>query len=188
MFRTTILFAVLIGFAHTGTVSADGAKIKPGEAPYEDALLATNKVASNTYIIKDAQTANKKFFGVNNPVGVGTELAIELKQGQKISITATVVGVNRQVTVVLLDPDGNIVHGTARLPDNATLTIPSVPSTGTYRIAIVSPTPGGYTVRAVGPSAEPTKAERTAKIARLKKDLAEEEAALKAMEEKEKKK
>jgi len=127
---------------------------------------------------------------VDTFAGYAAEVPISLKAGQKLSITATVIGKGRKVSVCLLDPTRKIVAASARSTavKSVQLTAEEVNATGRYTIAVISDQIGAFTVQTAGPSAE--KLDEKAledKIRQLKQDLKKAEDQLEALRKKQKK-
>ena len=122
---------------------------------------------------------------VDRYYGYATDITVSLKAGQSISISATVVGQGRKVSVALQDPTGKIIAATQRNTAIKTvqLTVGEVPATGKYKIAVISDQIGAYSLRATGPSGEDTIEALEARISQLRKELAAAEAKLKALKE-----
>jgi hypothetical protein len=110
---------------------------------------------------------------------------VKLKAGQAIEIDATVVGSNRSIQIELVDPTGKPIESTfPKGRDSARLRVARVPASGEYRIVVGSNQIGAMTVRAKYDGPETDAASVRAKIERLKKELADAEAELKAIEAK----
>jgi RNA polymerase sigma factor (sigma-70 family) len=120
------------------------------------------------------------------PWGYATEVPVTLKAGQSVTVSATVVGKDRDVGVALIDPAGRVA-GTIRetLPVPARLTVEEVNASGKYTVAVVSSQIGPFTVRVTGPSDEESDAKKLEeRIKQLREDLADVEAKLKALKAK----
>lgn len=132
--------------------------------------------------LKDADRKN-----VNGLRGWGTEFTVDLKTGQSLTVTATVVGANRKVGMVLINPTGKSLETTKWGTGGNELKFGPVAATGQYTVVLVSTEIGNYSVAATDPTrpkAPPTEKELEEKIAKLKKELAEVEAELKKLKEK----
>jgi hypothetical protein len=120
--------------------------------------------------------------------GYGAEIPVSLKAGQEVSITATVIGTNRKVSVALQDPAGKIIAGSPRNnPKTVELRVEEVSTSGKYMILVMSDQIGAYTLRASGGSDTDTPESLQNKIKELEKELEAAKAKLKALEDKSKK-
>jgi hypothetical protein len=114
-----------------------------------------------------------------------TELSVSLKAGQNISISATVVGKDRQVMLFFYDPKGVFLDSSpVNTIKSAQLDYEEVSATGTYKIIVASPLVGPFTLRTSDPNkSDPDAKTIRARIEQLEKELAEERSKLKALEE-----
>jgi hypothetical protein len=129
--------------------------------------------------------ADKK--NVNGLRGWGTEFTVDLKAGQSLLVTATVIGAGRKVGFVLFDPTGKTLETTKWGTGANELKFGPVAATGQYTVVVISTQIGNYSITATDPTrpkAPPTEKELEEKIAKLKKELAEAEAELKKLKEK----
>jgi hypothetical protein len=102
-------------------------------------------------------------------------------------VTTTVVGKDRKVAVVLIDPSGTAIDGTELRPKAARAKFEEVSATGTYRLVVVSDRIGAFTLKVTGPPAPEADAAKLRKeIKELKALLAKKEEQLKALEAKKK--
>jgi hypothetical protein len=130
------------------------------------------------------------------PQAYVTEVTVDLKAGQSISISATVIGKDRKVALVLLDPkEGSkddrlrvavcIAANTQYSTKSATLECEEVNATGKYKILIISDRAGAFTIKATASSdKELDEKALKAKIEELEKELAETKKKLKALQDK----
>jgi RNA polymerase sigma factor (sigma-70 family) len=115
--------------------------------------------------------------------GYAAEVPVTLKAGQSVTVSATVVGKDRDVGVALIDPAGRVA-GTIQesVPFPARLTVEEVNANGKYTVAVVSSQIGPFTVRVTGPSDEESDAKKLEEqVKQLRQELTEVEARLKAL-------
>lgn len=127
-------------------------------------------------------------------------LPIQLKAGQPVTITATVIGQDRPVGVFILDPEGKRIQASEKeksafgfgtqvvLLSRKTAEIPieEVSATGKHTIIVVSNRVGAFTVQATSGSGDDRESlERELK--ELRRRVAEIAVKLKALDEKGKK-
>jgi hypothetical protein len=113
-----------------------------------------------------------------------TSMPVTLKAGQQIALTATVVGKDRKVGIILLDPTGKQISGnsTKFTTKTANLTYEEVPSSGKYTVILISDLVGPFTLRANGSvNGEGDIKALEARIADLEKELADARAKLKTL-------
>jgi hypothetical protein len=111
-----------------------------------------------------------------------TEIPLTLKAGQKLSITASVTGQKRSVSLALRDASGAIVEKIPWATKTAQLQIEEVSASGKFHILVFSDQIGAFTLRAAGPAAKAEKLDVAAleeKIKRLERELEETKALLK---------
>jgi HAMP domain-containing protein len=115
------------------------------------------------------------------------EVPVRLKAGQKIDLTATVVGTNRTVQLALVDPSGKFVETTyyGGKPKTERLVVPEVSSTGVYRVVVASNRIGEFTLTArfAGEADEIKTLE--AQVERLRRELKDAEERLERARKKE---
>lgn len=129
-------------------------------------------------------------------------IPITLKAGQGISVTATVTGTDRLVGMRVLDPQGKRIKeddlppaalknaqgeprgDTIVTPKTSDLAIKEVNASGKYTIIVVSNRIGGFTVQATSGSGDDDRKSLEKRLKDLKKEVAEIEAKLKALDEK----
>jgi hypothetical protein len=110
---------------------------------------------------------------------------VKLKAGQALEVDATVVGERRIVQVNLIDPTGRPIAFTSPIGrGSANLHVARVNASGDYKILVGSDQIGLLTVTAKYDAPGTDVATLRAKIERTKKELAEMEAELKALESK----
>ena len=119
--------------------------------------------------------------------GYAMDLPIKLKAGQSISMTATVTGKDRKVSMALSDPTGTIIAATK--PSSAIksvqLTAEEVNANGKYMITVVSDRIGPFTLRVTGLSEDDLDIKGLEEeVQRLKQQLAQTEAKLEALKAK----
>ncbi len=120
--------------------------------------------------------------------GYAKEYVVKLKAGQSITLTATVLGVNRLVGVAIFDPAGRPIDAT-RDPSKAVkstqLAVEEVNATGEYKVFVGSEKIGAYTLLArfsVPQEVELKQLER--RLKQLKQEIADIEARLKTLKAK----
>lgn len=118
------------------------------------------------------------------------EVPVILKGGESITVAVTVVGKDRTVVAALQDPKGAVIGGSAvRETKTTRFTVTETNATGEYKIMIGSDLVGDYTLTVTGPAAERlNKKALEQRLERLKKEVQETEAAIRALEKKEEKK
>jgi hypothetical protein len=175
MYRTLVVAAAVTAAALlTPRAPADEGGITPGE-PFKGELTEKKGYPWPPYVDTFTEFA--------------TEVPIKLKGGQKIALSATVVGANRKVSVGLMDPSGKMIATSKRSTAVKTvqLTVDEVNATGTYKIVVLSDKIGDFTLRATGPSdAELDATKLEEEIKELKALLAKKEEQLKALKAKKK--
>jgi hypothetical protein len=121
------------------------------------------------------------------------EFTIDLKEGQTIVISATVVGKTRGVGLCLVNPSGVQLACIPAANENPALARKTVElkyeelsATGRYKIHVVSELVGGFTVRVTDPAAASDEKDIKAletRIETLEKELAEARAKLKKLKD-----
>jgi len=121
--------------------------------------------------------------------GYYTGIPVKLKAGDSISLNVTVIGKDRMVALVLIDPTGKLLHdsGAALAVKTAQLTFEEVNVTGTYLIVVLSDLAGPFTLIAASTEQELDKVALKSKIENLEKELAAAKAALETLEKSNKK-
>lgn len=176
MIRTAIV-VVAVGMAVmiSPSTRADDDPIQPGDK-FEGRLT---KMISSPWL---------KY--VDTFYAYGTDVPIRLKAGQRISITATVTGTGRKVSVALLDPDGKMIAASERNTAVTAVMLPvkEVNDTDTFMIRVMSDQRGVFSVETSGPVA--TKLDEEAlekKIKQLEQELKKAKEQLEALRKKRKK-
>lgn len=175
MFRKfLVVTATLCAGLHVTPLAAQSGKSKPAE-PLKGQI--------------DGEPTIVLLYQGLNTQGYATEVPIKLKAGLPVTVSVTVVGANRLVGATLLDPKKVLIGGSKALGAKTTrFTVDETNANGEYKIQIVSNLIGGYTLTVSGEAAEGfNKKALELNIERLKKELAEAEAALKALDKKEEK-
>jgi hypothetical protein len=174
MLRTAIAnLALFIGVLTFLTPEIRGADpIAPGEK-YEGELSKADKSATTWLNYVDS------FYGYI------ADIPIKLKKGESTTISVTVDGEKRKVSVAVLDPDDVMLVASKRDVDveSTKIELKRVGATGEYKIRIVSDRGGGYTVSTSGPANRPIMGEKeiAEKIKNLKAEIQELEGLLKAI-------
>lgn len=130
-------------------------------------------------------TANsKKILVAQNDWHFSTEMLVSLKAGQSISISATVIGKDRLVTLFLADPTGKNLANSRSTGKTGQLNFEEVSATGKYTIMVGSNLIGPFTLRVTDPSnADGDIKALETRIEQLRKELAAAESKLKALKE-----
>ena len=110
MLRMSILILSMVGIGLLTSAS-------PAEAP------ATMK-PGETY--KGKLQKKGKFGIINLPEGFLEGVPIKMKEGQGVTISVTVVGDGREVTIFLADPDNKVVKCSSLESGNAKITVKQV--------------------------------------------------------------
>lgn len=140
-------------------------------------------------VLSETKKKFGRLSGFMMPNGRAVEIPIQLKAGQALTVSVTVLGNDRQVGLILRDPTGQqiAISNSAELKSNELL-VEEVAASGTYKIVVVSDQIGRFTLRADS-AAEPGDVgvdedadALRAKIQRLKQELAEAEAKLNALQ------
>jgi len=115
-----------------------------------------------------------------------SEISIKLKEGQDITITATVKGTDRLVGMQFLDPTRRVIGNEKIFLSTRTskYTNEEVPVDGDYTIIVVSEGSGSFTLLATSDAMEDDREMLERELKELKKRVAEIEAKLKALEKK----
>jgi hypothetical protein len=119
--------------------------------------------------------------------GYAREYTVHLKAGQSITISASVLGVNRLVGVAIFDPEGRPIEATRELKNAVKATkivVEEVNATGEYKVYVGSEKIGAYTLKAefkTPPEVEREQLE--ARLKQLKAETATVEARLKVLKE-----
>jgi hypothetical protein len=183
MFRIALPVGLVL--ALSATLSAAPPLITVGEK-YEGEIKGDKKYFSNHF---PAGTTWAKNPAGGKPImsyGYASTVTVKLEAKQKVTLTATVEGAKRNVEIFVIDPSKTLIGATSLDEDSTSLTIERLAVTGTFTVVVYSQQVGEFNLK-ITTSDKPTAAELKEKIVRLKKELAEAEAALKALEEKEKK-
>lgn len=113
-------------------------------------------------------TVGKKFEGVLNEPSVYTdniddyrnsisgfisELYVQLKGGEPLTVTAEVVGDKRQVALLVEDPSEKRTVFGGYNPDRNTVSVKALNTTGKYKITVISDKIGDFNVKVVSPNA-----------------------------------
>jgi len=116
------------------------------------------------------------------------EIPVTLKAGQDLSITCTVVGKDRHVLLMLLDPKGKQIGVSTSGVKTTSLKVEEVSANGEYKIQVFTSLIGPYELWATAtPDDELDERKLEEKLKRLKKEVELTEARLKAIREKKKK-
>jgi RNA polymerase sigma factor (sigma-70 family) len=207
-----VLVVGLVGFGHTWVTyySAAGqpAKAAANAAPDPKPAAAAPRTASapapaelslrDTDPVKDPGPelkSGQKLEGEidlktneGNPGGEGFTVGyrvvvpITLKAGANVSASATVVGANRKVGLLLKDPTGKTLGSSKMDPRTARLNVWEVNATGKYTIHVYSDLIGPYTLWVADTMDELDKKALEEQISRLEKELAVLREKLKAKE------
>lgn len=132
MFRTFLVVAAVVVVAFlTPTINADEpGKFKVGE-PYKGEVGETIKYAPG-------------YAAPSNASGYQAEIPVTLKAGQDISITCTVVGKDRHVLLILLDPTGKQIGLSKSGVKTTSFKVEEVSATGEYKIQVFTSLIGPY--------------------------------------------
>jgi len=159
--------ALMAGFSRPA-LSQDSPELEPG-IKAEGEVTDKDDVAVQGFPIK----------------GYAKEYVVKLKAGQSITLTATVLGVNRLVGVAIFDPAGRPIDAT-RDPSKAIkstqLAVEEVNATGEYKVYVGSEKIGAYTLLArfsVPEEVERKQLER--RLQQLKQEITEIESRLKSL-------
>jgi hypothetical protein len=153
------------------------------QAAHADTNIIIGKKFEGELTLPQTRISNVDEFR-NTALGYATQLTVALKAGQEILITAQVVGKERKVGILLEDPAGARVVYTNFKEQRVVLSAEEVSATGKYKITVISDRIGPFTLKATDPakddedSADVLALEETVK--RLRKELEEAEAKLKA--------
>jgi hypothetical protein len=170
MFRSkSLIVAWIMALLYPNLALGDDSKLIPGE-----------KLVGEVEREKKAYTWN----GVIGYSGYISEIPIELRAGQKITIDGTVTGTGRKISIALVDPTGQVVFTSKHSEVSKTqLIMPEVGATGKYTIKLISDQIGQFTLQATGPSMHQLdKMALKEKIARLEEELIKAKKQLEAME------
>jgi hypothetical protein len=166
MFRTFVPFAVaaLGGLCASG-IAAPPDTLKPGEE-YKGELMVGAPSDGRCYY---------------------TEVPVELKAGQSVSLTVTVVGKGRQAFINLYDPAGKLLAQSKEGTKTATLLVEEVGATGKYKIRVSSANIGLFTLRVTASTDDELDIKALEeRLKELKKETEAVEAKLKALKAKKK--
>ncbi len=157
------------------------------QTAHADANIAIGKKFEGELALPQTRISNVDDFRNSVPC-YATQLTVKLIAGQDISITAQVTGKERKVGILLEDPTGARVFYTGFEVQRVVLSAEEVNARGKYKITVMSDRIGPFTMKATDPAKED---EDTADVEaleetvnRLKKELDEAEAKLKAAKSK----
>lgn len=193
MFRIVPVLVLVLGMA-AGVFGADPPGIKLGEKfEGEISKVVNAKGKFNAPALESLGLPRGPGRAISDFVTggcYGAEVPVTLKAGQSLSVTVTLKGDGRKAILVLQDKTGKAV-AYSKEPEVATLQlkVEEVNASGKFKIVVVSDQVGAFTLRATGPAGDPADEETDekaleTKIGRLKKELAEAEAKLKALKAK----
>jgi hypothetical protein len=116
--------------------------------------------------------------------GYSSEIPVALNSGQSITLSASVVGTGRTVSLILFDPSHKIAIGfTKKEINTAQLTVDEVNASGKYTIVVVSDQVGPFSLRATSSEDEDETA-LTAKLKELEQQVEETKAKLNSLKKK----